>query len=457
MRKGIKFLSVILVALMLVSVPVNFAHAAIGATAVWEIRTSGAATNGGGYTSGGTDYTLQDAAQLTLSDLASDGAGTGISSVTGGFTAAMIGNIIQITGAGDGFTLGFYEVTAYTDTNNITIDRTAGATKTGGTGSVGGCLANISDMSAQVAGNTIYLKSTGTYTLGANFTAAVAGTGALSISWIGYTTTRGDGGKAVIACGAYYMKMSGGFQGVDSLDISGTSGVVVYGGYQGSVRNCKINNTSVTADRVAYQAQSAGSFLITGSEFISDKGLALNVAITTAHANIKGNYIHDSKNGCRLYGGLSSFTFNILDTFTATALDLGTSYGVLVENNTFYNGVTGINGDTAYQIDIRNNIIDSFTTGASWTAEVLQNCWDYNNWNGNTTDVSNVTKGANALALDPQFEGAAGGDFSIGENLKAAGIPGTFPGGLSTGYMDIGAVQREESGGGGPCVGLIGG
>lgn len=42
-----------------------------------------------------------------------------------------------------------------------------------------------------------------------------------------------------------------------------------------------------------------------------------------------------------------------------------------------------------------------------------------------------------------------GRNFAIGTNLKAAGFPGTFPGGFTTGYMDPGAVQRQEAGGGG--------
>lgn len=37
-----------------------------------------------------------------------------------------------------------------------------------------------------------------------------------------------------------------------------------------------------------------------------------------------------------------------------------------------------------------------------------------------------------------------GHDFSIGTNLKGEGFPGTPPGSGTTGYMDIGAIQRQE-------------
>jgi len=58
---------------------------AINAASVWECRAEGAITNGGSFFDAdpGTsvDYSQQDAAELALTDLASDGAGTGITSV----------------------------------------------------------------------------------------------------------------------------------------------------------------------------------------------------------------------------------------------------------------------------------------------------------------------------------------------------------------------------------------
>lgn len=109
---------------------------ALTAGTVCEIRTTGSQNAGGGFydRNPGTsvDYSQQDSPQLTLTDLATDGAGTGLSSATGGFTAAMAGNLIQITGGT--LTAGWYEITAYTDTNNVTIDRSDGLSKSGGNG-----------------------------------------------------------------------------------------------------------------------------------------------------------------------------------------------------------------------------------------------------------------------------------------------------------------------------------
>jgi hypothetical protein len=58
------------------------------------------------------------------------------------------------------------------------------------------------------------------------------------------------------------------------------------------------------------------------------------------------------------------------------------------------------------------------------------------------------------LTADP-FTNAAGGDFSLnniaggGALCRAGSVFNAFPGGLTTGFNDIGAVQHEDTGGGG--------
>lgn len=68
-----------------------------------------------------------------------------------------------------------------------------------------------------------------------------------------------------------------------------------------------------------------------------------------------------------------------------------------------------------------------------------------------TTVTLDIAPGSDATA-DKVWQITTGHNFAIGTNLKALGFPGAFPAGLSTGYMDIGAVQRQE-GGGGPLIG----
>ena len=176
---------------------------AISASAVWEIRTDGADTNGGGFVAGasGTDYSQQASAQLTVTDGACS-ASTTLTSATGGFTSAMTGNLVYLSSGP-----GWYEIKSYTDTNTVTVDR-AGPTATGMTLNVGGALATpgIVTTLPLVSYNTIWLKS-GTYTL----TTATAGSGGpitkpnLHLGLRGYQTTRGDntGTRPLVHAGAY--------------------------------------------------------------------------------------------------------------------------------------------------------------------------------------------------------------------------------------------------------------
>jgi hypothetical protein len=66
--------------------------------------------------------------------------------------------------------------------------------------------------------------------------------------------------------------------------------------------------------------------------------------------------------------------------------------------------------------------------------------------NANDTLVLDIAPGTSTVA-DKTFQITTGHVFSIGSNLKALGSPGVFPGALTTGYLDIGAVQRREAGG----------
>src|SRR5579872_553978 len=133
---------------------------AIAAGAVWEIRPGGSDVNGGLFLASqpgaGSDYSQQDAAQLSFSDVVTNGSTT-VTSATGGFTAAMVGNGINIAGV-------CYVIATRSSTNSITVDRTIGAAS-GQTANVGGALGSPGYCAGQaVTGNQIWIKA-GTYTL----------------------------------------------------------------------------------------------------------------------------------------------------------------------------------------------------------------------------------------------------------------------------------------------------
>jgi len=157
---------------------------AITKHAQWWIRTGGNVARGGGFDAqiagAGTNYCDQDAAQLSLTDLAcTAAANTTLTSATGGFTTAMIGNCIRIDAStsGSNFIDGYFFVTARTDTNTVTIDRTCntGSDASSGTGELGGAFATFEGSltnggtsgtpvvaSPIVPGNTINVQGGGT-------------------------------------------------------------------------------------------------------------------------------------------------------------------------------------------------------------------------------------------------------------------------------------------------------
>lgn len=148
---------------------------AVGSTANWYVQNNpnaanqGSDNNGSGFDSGlagaGTNYALRATAILSLTDLACTSGSTTLTSATGGFTAAMIGNAIHITTTGTGahFVIGYYFITAVGSSTSVTLDRTptTGGNGAAGTGAVGGSGKTIGQMtgsnSPAVGGNTIYI------------------------------------------------------------------------------------------------------------------------------------------------------------------------------------------------------------------------------------------------------------------------------------------------------------
>lgn len=88
---------------------------------------------------------------------------------------------------------------------------------------------------------------------------------------------------------------------------------------------------------------------------------------------------------------------------------------------------------------------------------------DYNAFYSNGLGPrSGVPAGAHDVLLtaDP-FADGANGNFGPnaaaggGSALRGAGYPGAFPGGLTTGYPDLGAAQHRDAGGASPAGGLL--
>lgn len=175
------------------------------ASTVWEIRpTVGSDANGGGYVSGGggTDYSQQDSAQYSFTDLVIDASNAAkVTSASHSFVTADIGNIFQVP-SGTGFTTGFYQILSVS-AGAATLDRNCGSTSsTGGHWVLGGALATLTPLITTSVysqinsenGNTFWVKGTA----GDLVVAASQHNFNVYYTFIGYGSTRGDGVRAII-------------------------------------------------------------------------------------------------------------------------------------------------------------------------------------------------------------------------------------------------------------------
>lgn len=250
--------------------------------------------------------------------------------------------------------------------------------------------------------------------------------------------------------GAYYV--------VRNLSVTGTSATTMSSGSQTILYNVKAQNTSATADRIAFSLGTNARAI--RCEMISDAGVALQ---TGASARTYGSYIHDSKTCVNVNAVGGGFYFNIIDTCSLIGVNFAATYdNIVLIGNTIYGaatppgtGTVGIGGAAADSENdtVIGNIIFGWDTGISYTANALSNYFNWNNLYNNTTPRAYATAGPNDIALDPAFVDAPNGNFAVGANMKAAGFPGLLPGSGSTGYLDIGAIQRIEPAAGGGTTG----
>jgi hypothetical protein len=445
---------------------------ALHADTVWELRTSGADTNGGGFKAGasGTDYSQQDAAQLSLTDLAcADGSTTTLTSATGGFTTAMIGNLIQIA-SGTNFTAGFYEITARTDTNTVTIDRnpTTGSAASAGVGKVGGALATFSKLAgAMVSSNRAFIKGT-TFTTSTTPTFSATGvTPSESVRFTrltGYGTTRGDGIRAKLTLSAasiHGMTLSNSGWIVENIEIDGSSqstsnGINTSANYV-HIRNCKVYGTTgfamalfgalgVAVDNDV--GPNAGYGIYTGGQYhVSRNYLHANVSTgIRAGGTIEGNLVTGTSGGPGI------------DAISLVTVSHNTVYGSSGNGITFSVNFTGI--------EIKGNLLvqnGGYGIAFSAAGHPADPAYDgnafYNNTSGTRGNMDSVS-GMNAvtpytnvldviLTADP-FVDKAGDDFRL--NFVSGGgaqIRGTAPGTIAASttnvcYPDFGALQHFE-------------
>lgn len=465
---------------------------ALPSATVWEVRPGvGSDNNGGGFVAGssGTDFSQQNSAQYTFTDLASVSSLV-VSSASHNFVAADVGNLIHIT-AGTGFTTGFYQIVSVA-ANQATLDRSPGTGGVGGTYAVGGALATIATVNANwTASNQCWVKASGSYTVTAALTFTLDSHLAPGIpaSIIGYTSSRGDGGQFTWTTSTNSIDLIDFNQAANVLlqniiftSTAGTPGNGIFSGASGSndavgvlVINCKFSGFLVGID----------------GNFVSKWAFA---GLSVVNSRVTACTSHGVRNG-----GATYIFGSMLDNNSGDGLNTNTQGNAndswILENSVFYkNGANGFNiamsntGGTTMQAIVVKNCNFSTNTGAGIVASntvnplpQISNCiFDANGTYGVDTGSSTITafvllynnaffnnttaatRGTNAgigtVTLSASPYTTLGSNFALnstgggGAACKGAGFPGTIPG-AGTGSTDIGALQ--SSGGGSTTTHVI--
>lgn len=441
---------------------------ALSANTVWEVETGGSDTNGGGFVTGasGVDWSQASSPQYSVIDGVTAGTTT-ITSATASFGTDVVGNLIYVSGGTGSITAGWYQIVTRTNSTTITVDRTTGlSVGTGATLHIGGALLTPQQaFTNMVAGNSVFIKG-GTYNIGTGLT-MTTNSSTQTMHVTGYTSIRGDFGRATLKATAAITLLTANQAGwsfenliLDGNTATGTNGInstqVV------KFVNCLIKNFSGYGVQVSTQVAN----LIGVEVFGCGTTAGLNATVTVA---LDRCYIHDNT-----VPGINTTAIIYINRCLVTGNSGANSDGLLMTGTNIYgaiwnsvfvgNGRDGAriaNNQSTTRGFIVENCIFSVNTGtglnfstnspATQTIPEISNNAYYNN--GTARAGFAAEAGAVTLSGDP-FVASGSGNYALnttagaGAACRAAGIPGAFPGGLTTGYIDIGAAQHQDPAGG---------
>ncbi|HZI59017.1 MAG TPA: hypothetical protein VFF39_19705 [Verrucomicrobiae bacterium] len=450
------------------------AFSAISAQSVFEVRLTGSDTNGGGFVTGasGTDMSLfanknavactscQSATiNISTTDAVTNGTTT-ITSATANFSAAIVGNIINVSGGTGSIASAWYQVITFTNSTTIVVDRSTGLTTgTGATMNIGGALLSPGQAnSLAISGNVIFLLNVGAdgasvYSI-TSATGNVAGgtfSGATVVFMQGYTSSRTLGNSdnrptiqintttVTIATTSATIYKNIIFDGNTQTAAKLTSGANIF-------TNClfKNFNTATSGTPIFYKCgATTNSAAVFGGTAIC---IACEAWANTA-TPITTLYCVD----CLSYGNTGATT-------------IGYSNQVCYHCVAVSNGQHGFAASTTNAPGLvvdshaENNGVSVASAGFNFTGQGknLRNVSYFNNNSvgvaTNANPMANV--GAIPVTAGSVFVNAAASNFLLnntvgaGALLQSVGDPLTFPAGLTTNFRDVGAAQHQASVGG---------
>lgn len=455
---------------------------ALTATSIAELRFTGSDTLCSGWfdpaiANVGTDYTVQDSAQVTFSGTLSAVGTTTLVDSGNGFLAAHIGNTIRITGQA------LYQILTVPTAGTCTVDRTLG-TFSLATGYLGGGIISIGQFGADNAavgtlGNggfikynvSNYLHTNSSNVAGGKLSFTVGGANVQQAFLTGYNTTRTRGNtdalRPTLKTNAASVTLIGGSSShvvIENLIMDGNTGTnastsaVNISGTNNQVSNCTIQNFAGIAVQNSYSIINS-VFSGNTSTGINNTGNPVNIELcefyssTSSVISITASIC--SISDCLFYNNTGASTDAV--TFSTSGI------GAKVQNCTFYK--SGRHGVTIAATSAQSplvNVVDCIFDqnggyGVACSAAVQDGVFVrgsafYLNTSGDIQSNVSVANISNKITLSGSpINNAAGNDYSLnntaGAGASCRGVAVLFPRGTTTTYRDKGAVQSQAAAG----------
>ncbi len=409
----------------------------------------------------GADYSQSTATRISLDDMIVGATTTQFTSVHTPVGVNFIGNIISVT---SGATVQRVAVIS-TATTTATCDKTLGTAAQVGVGQVGGAFASPGAAAglALLAGNSVHIK-TATYvmtTSSSNVAVGVVSVGNVANQlWQGYATVRGDDGTPPIL-----QIASSGVTSVTVFAHADSTGRTV-------IRNIKADGQAKSSIRGFSLNQAMGDLLIAiGCTNTGITGGSIYRSLVSTCTGGTGAFLGQSlcflcvatANTVTGFASNSPTTFSFCLSYSNT----GTTDGFSIVGNgqatlssciAYANGRDGfrfaffssaLNGGYTFNCIAESNTGFGFSGATATRYAPLVSCAAFSNSGGNVDPLVGGPKPGFVTGGSSFFIAAASGNFALnnksgaGAACRAAGIPGIFPSGTTTGYQDIGAAQSR--------------
>ena len=450
-------------------------------TIQWDVRTTGADTNGGGFdasvSSPGTDFSQQNAAQIAYTDLVVGVTTTQYTSVLHPVGSTLPGNILQVTGTVSGScNTGVFEVLSNA-TITATVNASLGTAASVCTANLGGSFATLAQVFSVAAQYNGVNVKTGTYTQTSTLTVH-------SFTVTGFGSTHGDGGTPPLITTATNSTDlvdypdSGGAPGDggstylawDNIQFSNTAATSAYGIVKTSANGpaMYVRNAKFTGFIIPIEGDNVGShgffqpLAVSNTEIAGGSNCTIGIINTTTTGSFggiilgPGTFIHncsaegvygndnvpvyatgvvlDSNQICIVTsGGLVSFINSVCSNSAADGVNPGGSASFVSVNSIYYNNAAialSVNAGppAAPMMGYANNAFGS--NGTNYTGPALP---------ASATANDVALGGCNPFVSSTNFALSTCGKAA----LSGVGYPGATPAG--TGSIAIGALNPAAS------------